>query len=406
MDRIVVIGGGASGILAGIYAKNNDNEVIILEKNSKPLKKLLITGNGKCNYFNDDFNIKHYSSNNLEILEKIINEENKKGILNFFDSIGIVPRIKNGYYYPASNQAYSIYNALLKESEIKGVKLKTDSKVISIKKEEKFIITLENEVIECDKLVISTGSKAYPKTGSEGDGYIFATKLSHSVNKIYPALVALISNNKVLKELDGVRTNVKVTLSKDNKVLKSEIGEIQFTKDSLSGICIYNLSIMLFEEINNNICININFLNEFNINTKEDFISEFDNKIKIVKNRNITELLEGYLNYKIVNVILKECNIKSDKKYEELTLEEKNILATKLIDYKFKIEGTKDYNSSQVCGGGISLEEINIESFESKKIKNLYFVGEILDVCGECGGYNLGFAFLSGMLAGKSVSND
>jgi len=123
MGRIVVIGAGASGILAGIYAKNDNNEVIILEKNNKPLKKLLITGNGKCNYFNDDFAINHYFSNDIDKLSKIITEENKNRILSFFDSIGIIPKIKNGYYYPSSNQAYSIYNALLKEAELKGVKI-------------------------------------------------------------------------------------------------------------------------------------------------------------------------------------------------------------------------------------------------------------------------------------------
>ena len=139
MDRIVVIGAGASGILAGIYAKNDNNEVIILEKNNKPLKKLLITGNGKCNYFNDDFAINHYFSNDIDKLSKIITEENKNRILSFFDSIGIIPKIKNGYYYPSSNQAYSIYNALLKEAELKGVKIENDSNVIDIEKKDKFL---------------------------------------------------------------------------------------------------------------------------------------------------------------------------------------------------------------------------------------------------------------------------
>lgn len=403
MDRIVIIGAGASGIVSSIYAKNDNNEVIILEKNSKPLKKLLITGNGKCNYFNDDFNIKHYYSSNLEKLSKVITKENKDKILDFFDSIGIVPKIKNGYYYPSSSQAYSIYNALLKEAELKGVKIKLDSKVIDIRKEDKFIIKTENEIIKCDKVIISTGSKAYPKTGSEGDGYNFANKLNINVNKVYPALVALTSSNKMLKDLDGVRTNTKVTLSKDNEIIKEEVGELQFTKDSLSGICIYNLSTNM---IDSNTYVNINLLNDFDINNKEEFINIFNERIRKVKNRTITELLEGYLNYKIVNVILKECNINPNKKYEELSNKEKELLGSKLTNLQIKVEGTKDYNSSQVCGGGVSLEEVNIETFESNKISGLYFIGELLDVVGECGGYNLGFAFISGMLSGMSVNND
>ena len=402
MDRIVIIGAGASGILAGIYAKNSNNEVIILEKNNKPLKKLLITGNGKCNYFNENFNIDKYSSEDIKSLSNVITIENKNEVLNFFDSIGIIPRIKNGYYYPSSNQAYSIYNALLKEAEVKGVKIKTESSVIDIKKENKFIIALENEKIECDKVIISTGSKAYPKTGSDGDGYNFAKKFNHSVNKVYPALVQLTSNDKILKELDGVRVDVKVTLFKDNKKIKEEIGELQFTKEGLSGICIYNLSI----KTNIGDVVSINLLNDFNIYNSEDFVSIFEERNNIVKNRSITELLEGYLNYKIVNAVLKKCNIDSSKGYSKLTKEEKILLGKMLTNLQIKIEGTKDYNSSQVCGGGISLKEVNMDTFESKLVSGLYFTGEVLDVVGECGGYNLGFAFISGMLAGKSVNND
>ena len=402
MDRIVIIGAGASGILAGIYAKNSNNEVIILEKNNKPLKKLLITGNGKCNYFNENFNIDKYSSEDIKSLSNVITIENKNEVLNFFDSIGIIPRIKNGYYYPSSNQAYSIYNALLKEVEVKGVKIKTESSVIDIKKENKFIITLENEKIECDKVIISTGSKAYPKTGSDGDGYNFAKKFNHSVNKLYPALVQLTSNDKILKELDGVRVDVKVTLFKDNKKIKEEIGELQFTKEGLSGICIYNLSI----KANIGDVVSINLLNDFNIYNSEDFVLIFEERNNIVKNRSITELLEGYLNYKIVNAVLKKCNIDSSKGYSKLTKEEKILLGKMLTNLQIKIEGTKDYNSSQVCGGGISLKEVNMDTFESKLVSGLYFTGEVLDVVGECGGYNLGFAFISGMLAGKSVNND
>ena len=402
MDRIVVIGAGASGILAGIYAKNDNNEVIILEKNNKPLKKLLITGNGKCNYFNDDFAINHYFSNDIDKLSKIITEENKNRILSFFDSIGIIPKIKNGYYYPSSNQAYSIYNALLKEAELKGVKIENDSNVIDIEKKDKFIITLENRVINCDKVIISTGSKAYPKTGSDGDGYNFACKLNHIVNKVYPALVQLTSSDKLLKELDGVRIDTKVTLLKDNRKIKEQVGELQFTKEGLSGICIYNLSI----ESNAGDIVRINLLNEHNITTEEEFIKVFEERNNKVKKRSITELLEGYLNYKIVNAILKKCNIDPSKNYSNLTNEEQKLLGQTLTNLEIMIEGTKDYNSSQVCGGGVSLEEINIETFESKMINGLYFTGEVLDVVGECGGYNLGFAFLSGMLAGESINND
>lgn len=395
MNRIVIIGSGASGIVSAISSKREDNEVIVLEKNNDSLKKLLITGNSKCNYFNDDFSINNYSSNNIDILKKIITDDNKNRVLKFINSIGIKSRIKNGYYYPASNQAYSIHNALIKESNILGVIIKNNYEVKSIKKIDNIFII--NDEIECNKLVISTGSMAYPKTGSAGDGYKFAEYFNIKVNSIYPALVALKSDNKLLKELDGVRVECKVTNSKDNV---SEIGELQFTKEALSGICIYNLS------IDNNIDnIVVNLLNSFNINSIDEFLREMDKQNSLVKNRTITELLEGYLNYKIVNAVLKYSKIDYSKNYNALTKSEKEILGNNLVNLNFKIIGRKDYNSSQVCGGGISLEEININTFESKKVKDLYFTGELLDVCGKCGGYNLGFAFLSGMIVGENIND-
>lgn len=395
MNRIVIIGSGASGIVSAIFSKKDDNEVIVLEKNNDSLKKLLITGNGKCNYFNDDFSINNYSSNNIDMLKKIITNDNKNKVLNFIDSIGIKSRVKNGYYYPASNQAFSIHNALIKESNILGVILKNNYEVKSIKKIDNIFII--NDEIKCNKLVISTGSMAYPKTGSTGDGYRFAEYFNIKVNSVYPALVALKSDNKLLKELDGVRVECKVTNSKNNV---SEMGELQFTKEALSGICIYNLS------IDNNIDnIVVNLLNSFNINSIDEFLREMDKQNRLVKNRTITELLEGYLNYKIVNAVLKYSKIDYSKNYNVLTKREKEILGNNLVNLNFKIIDRKDYNSSQVCGGGISLEEININTFESKKVKDLYFTGELLDVCGKCGGYNLGFAFLSGMIVGENIND-
>ena len=211
MKTIVVIGGGVAGITAAIKAKNNNNEVIVLEKNKTCLKKLLITGNGHCNYFNDDYNYKHYYSEDMDLIPNIITTESKKNLIDFYNSIGLVPKIKNGYYYPHSNQAYAVLNALLKEALVKGVKIINDAEVKNIKSEEKFIIETSCEKYIADKLIIATGSKAYPKTGSTGDGYLFAKNLKHTVNNVYPALVQVITDDKYLHELDGVRNDTKVT---------------------------------------------------------------------------------------------------------------------------------------------------------------------------------------------------
>ena len=393
--RIIVIGGGASGIVASIFAKRDNNEVIVLEKNNKCLKKLLITGNGKCNYFNDDFSFEHYysDSNNLSF----INDSNKRKVLDFFSSIGVVPRVKNGYYYPNSNQSYSVHNSLLKEASLRGVEIKSGVKVLNIvKKSNSFIVSTDNGDFICDKVIISTGGKSYPKTGSEGDGYIFGKSLGHKIVPVVPSLVGLVSNDKFIKPLSGVRCDACVSLNS-----KSEIGEVQFTDYGLSGICVFNLSNIASRL--GNCSVKINFLYNF-VSDFDSFCKLFDSVNGSVLNRSIGELLEGYLNYNIVNVILKMSGIDFSCSWNDLG-NKKRILFDNLVSFNVDIVGTRGFDVAQVSLGGISLDDIDVNTFESKIVPGLYFTGEVMDVTGDCGGYNLGFAFLSGMIAGESVGD-
>jgi predicted Rossmann fold flavoprotein len=393
--RIIVIGGGASGIVASIFAKRDNNEVIVLEKNNKCLKKLLITGNGKCNYFNDDFSFEHYysDSNNLSF----INDSNKRKVLDFFSSIGVVPRVKNGYYYPNSNQSYSVHNSLLKEASLRGVEIKNGVKVLNIvKKSNSFIVSTDNGDFICDKVIVSTGGKSYPKTGSEGDGYIFGKSLGHKIVPVVPSLVGLVSNDKFIKPLSGVRCDACVSLNS-----KSEIGEVQFTDYGLSGICIFNLSNIASRL--GNCSVKINFLYNF-VSDFDSFCKLFDSVNGSVLNRSIGELLEGYLNYNIVNVILKMSGIDFYCSWNDLG-NKKRILFDNLVSFNVDIVGTRGFDVAQVSLGGISLDDIDVNTFESKIVPGLYFTGEVMDVTGDCGGYNLGFAFLSGMIAGESVGD-
>ena len=405
MKRIIIIGGGVAGIVAAIKAKNDNNEVIVLEKNKTCLKKLLITGNGHCNYFNDDYNYKHYYSSNLELVPKIITDESKTMLMDFYQSIGLVPRIKNGYYYPYSNQAYAVLNALIKEANIKGVKIVNEVEVLNIKMADKFIIETDIENYVADRVVIATGSKAYPKTGSTGDGYRFAKILNHTVNNVYPALVQLITDDKYLHELDGVRNDTKVTLLIDNKPIKEEIGELQFTNYGLSGICIYNLTLAInkYLEDNKDVKINLNLLHGLNINNEYDLDNYLTKQNELLTERTLVELLEEILNYKIVNALFKKLKIDNNIKYNEISNESKSKLLNSLVNLEVKVVGTKDYDASQVCSGGLSLTELNLDTFESKLVKGLYFVGELVDVTGECGGYNISFAVLSGIKAGINI---
>lgn len=400
MKHIVIVGGGAAGLISAIYSKTNNNIVTILERNSSCGKKILATGNGKCNYWNDDQNINHYHSTNNELLPRIITKELIEEVPAFFNNLGIVPKIKNGYYYPFSNQATTIKNALLNEIENKKIKIRHDVLVNKIiKKDNYFEIETENELIKADKVIIATGSCASPKTGSDGIGYKLLKRFNHNIIEPYPALVQLKTKGSYLKDWAGVRTDVKVSLYEDNNLIKEESGEIQLTDYGISGICIFNLSRYIPLGLNKGKKeeIVINFL---------PFIENNNVKDLFKNNNSLKHQLEAILNNKLVNVILRKININEKLSFNELNQNEQELLIENLINFKAEVIGYNSFDNSQTASGGLSLTEINTDTMESTLVKGLYIVGELLDVDGDCGGYNLGFAWMSGMKAGKDISTN
>lgn len=384
MKRIIIVGAGAAGMLAAIHAKTKDNQVILIERNTNCGKKILITGNGKCNYLNDDFNISHYRSDNLEFLENIITEENKKLLISEFKKIGIEPKIKNGYYYPMSNTSVSIQNALLLTLKQKGIEIITNTTITDIKKiNNKFIL---NDKFTCDKLIIAAGSSACPKCGTDGTIYDALKPLGLKIKKPLPALVQLKSEGKFLKEWAGIRCDCELSLFENDKLIKKSIGEVQLTDYGISGICTFQLSSDCIRGLDSGKkeVIKINFLPDI-----KDFDTFYLNRVKLLKGRNDIELFEGLINYKLLYVLFKH---------------NKNIKEA-LTSFSLEITGYNGFDKAQVASGGIKLTEIN-DNFECKNIKDLYIIGEALDVDGDCGGYNLAFAFLSGIIAGESIKND
>ena len=394
--NVIIIGGGPAGMIAAIASAKCGNNVTIIEKNNNLGKKLLLTGNGRCNYFNSNMDISNFNSNGN--LSDFITEENINKVLSFYDSIGIIPKIKDGYYYPYSNQAVSVKNALVSKLKDAKVNIITNYYVENVVKDgDRFII---NDDIACDKLIISTGSKAYPKTGSDGNGYDILKSFNLNISDINPALVPLVSDNKYLKELSGIRCDAKVSFYLDNEFIKSDIGELQLTDYGLSGICIFNLS-YLFYKYNGKKTIKVNFI-PF-IKTKEELINYLYERNKMMNNnKKVSELLNGIINTKLISAIIKNSNIK-DIMYKSLDGEEKNRLCESLNSFEFNIISTKSFDKSQVVNGGLYLDEIDINTMQVKKVKNLYVIGELLDIDGICGGYNLTHSFISGYLAGKSI---
>ncbi|MBQ9854283.1 MAG: aminoacetone oxidase family FAD-binding enzyme [Bacilli bacterium] len=409
MKDIIIVGGGASGLVAAIYASKRGKKVTIIEKNKDCGKKILITGNGKCNYWNDEQSLEHYHSNNIELVSEFINEKNMREILNLFNSLGIIPKIKDGYYYPYSGQATSIQTALIKECEINNVEFITETEVLCItSQKDSYIIKTNKGTFNTKKVIISTGSKACPKTGSDGLGYTLATSLGHSIIEPLPALVQLKANATYLKEWQGIRSDVSVSLIEDNKLISTQVGEIQLTNYGLSGICIFCLSGQVSRGLYKNKTeqISINFLHPFNINTYEEFINFINKRNNVMKNRTISDLLDGLLNYKLINLLLKLSKIDRFNYWNNLTKEEKYTLYNKLTNFIVDIIDTNSFDMAQTCTGGVPLTEINLFTMESLYNKNLFITGELLDVDGDCGGYNLTNAWITGMLAGIGASND
>ena len=401
MCDIVIIGGGVSGIVSAIKSFNGRNRITILERNDKCLKKLLLTGNGRCNYFNDDTSISNYHSMREDLLDKVINSDNMSRILDFYNELGIIPKIKNGYYYPFSNQASTVRDALLFEVMKLGISIKYNYLVEKIEhSNNKFII---NDSIVCDKVIIATGSCSYPKTGSDGMGYDFLRKFGHNIIKPLPALVQLNSDFKYCRELSGIRSDVILSLYEDDEFISSSVGEVQLTDYGISGICTFNLSHFVARglDVVRKEVIKVNFLPFI----KDNYMEWFNTYSNKHNDKNIYMLLCNILNYKLVKVILKVCSIDNETYYNELDYNSRSLLIDNLTNFKFNIVSTKDFNFSQVCNGGVSLDEVNLSTFESLIVDGLYITGEVLDINGNCGGYNLICAVISGILVGDDLSD-
>ncbi len=401
MSKVIVIGGGASGLIASIKASEK-HEVILLEGNDKCGKKILLTGNGKCNYWNQTIHISKYHSNHLDIVSEIITNANQQETLSFLEKLGIYPKIKNGYYYPYSNQATSIRTILVTELEKRNIKVIPNYKVTQIEKRgNHFFVKSDSQEIEGDKVILATGSCACPKTGSDGSGYLLAQSLQHEITEITPALVPLIGQDACFKDWEGVRCDSRLSLWIENQKVAEEQGEIQLTNYGISGICTFNLSGIATKNLKagRKVEIKINFLPDI----QESFMDWMSKRNQKLPNHTIEELLESIFPYQLMLVIIKKAKINREDHWHDLPLEKKQILACMVESFPLEIIDSASFEKAQVSSGGVSLEEINPHTMESKKVPGFYLVGEVLDVDGQCGGFNLAFAWISGYLAGKEI---
>lgn len=399
---VYIIGGGASGLACAITLKRRGIDTAIIECNSNMGKKILVTGNGKCNYMNDVFSIDHFTSNDRDKLEGIITDENKYKILAFYDSIGVISRIKNGYYYPQSAQAVSIWNSLICEARNLGVKFINDEVVSSVEYNGDYVI---NGKYHADKVIISTGSRALYDRECNTFGYDICKKFNMHINPVLPGLVGLKCDGDFFKEWSGIRCEVNISLYVDNEFIKEEFGEIQLTNYGISGIPSMQLSNYAVPSIydKKDVYVSINFLRYLGVFSNEDFKGFIKKRNRNLLNRTISELFDSVVNYKLSNLILKLACISLDTKLDDLSDEELLLLGEYFTNFRLKVTGYNDFKDAQICLGGVSLQDINMRTFEANNSKGLHVIGEILDVSGDCGGYNLGFAVLSGIICGENL---
>ena len=400
---LVVIGAGASGMMAAITAARENKKVCIIEKLDKAGKKLLATGNGKCNFTNAYMNVDCYGGDKA-FVEHVLKQFTVDDCLAFFHSIGIYPKNKNGYYYPNSEQAASVTNALVYELVRLGVKLSYETTVNEVVSSDDEVCVYTNKGCFIGKsVVIATGLLAAPKLGSDGSLFDIIKSLGHRFVPILPALCGFYCKGIKFKQVSGVRAQGTVKAFVDGDFIAEDTGEIQFTDYGLSGIPVFQISRFLSKGLYEKklVEIKINLLPEFD---KIQLMDEINYRRSIGGAMPVTALLNGLINQKLSEMILEKAGIDKSIYASSISIDEMSKVADYLQELTVKVTNYRDFEFAQVCTGGIPVTDVNQNTLESKLAKNIYFAGEILDVDGICGGYNLHFAWATGFIAGKVVS--
>ncbi len=392
--KIAIIGGGASGLLCAIFCAKDSCEVTIFEQNSKCAKKILVSGNGRCNITNRDLSKDDYFSDNPSFVCDAIENFGFKEFEKFCNSIGLLLDVKDdGRAYPLSNESKSVASLLLSYATNLGVKIHTDTKITDIKK-------LLNEY---DSVVVASGSEAAEHLGGNRDGYEFAKKFEHNIVSTYPSLVQFHLNSAIAHKMSGVKTVGEVTLLINNKKDISCHGDILFTNYGISGFAILDISqrasIALMEYAK--VDISINLLPTFNAHKLSTHIS---NLAKNMPDFSALDILAGIIPLKIAQGILESLDIPKTTSAKDIHTKLTKKIASQMLNWRFEVTDTHGFRHGEVSGGGVDTTEINPKTMESLKQKNLYFCGEVLDVVGRRGGFNFAFAWASGYLCAKGIT--
>lgn len=400
--KIGIIGGGAAGIMAALQIKGH--EVHIFERNDRIGKKLLATGNGRCNYTNLNMGPEYYHGEERDFVKPALNYFGKEETIDFFKShLMLSTSIENGRTYPVTLKASSVLNLFLRELDKKNIYIHTNYFLRQIEKTKgRFKLQFKDEEpFYVDRVVFATGGMSMPVSGSDGNGYRILKSLGHTLVEPFPGLVQVKLKSEFLRHLAGTKVVGEVRLIKDGKVIGREEGDLLFTKYGISGPPILDLSRKVGENLNSKLYMEIPFVNNLEKGFESFAVNAFNNS-----DSTLGEFIEGVCDKKFLRVV--EALIKIDKNtpLRDINDSLRGKIIKVLHSTRFEVEGLNGYGESQVTCGGISTEEVNSETMESKIVKGLYLVGEVLDVDGDCGGYNIQWAFSSAALCGKVLSSE
>lgn len=410
MRRVIVVGAGASGLMASIWAARMGAQVTLLEGMDRPGKKLLITGNGRCNLTNLNPQLsKTYYGSGSAAARLLTERYSAKELLTFFRELGLLTQEKNGYVYPYSGQAQSVLEVLLTELRRCGVKLKLSEKIQTVQPAQgKWQVSTASWTYEADAVILACGSCAAPLTGSDGSGYTIASSLGVKLIPPRPALTAVLCKESYLPGLAGVRSKASVSLIQNGQKRKTECGELQWISNGVSGIVVFQISrFVSCAEKEDRLSLELDLLPDF---CTEELYDMLRIRRDMIPEERISVLFDGIIHEKLMSVILEltEKKQKGSKlrkmRCKDLSEEQLKQILAKCKQFSLTVCGTRSFDASQVCAGGVEASEVNPETMELTRHKGLYIAGELLDVDGPCGGYNLQWAWSSGYAAGCAAA--
>ncbi len=417
--EVIVIGGGAAGLMAAITAARCGAKTLIIEHMDRVGKKILSTGNGKCNYTNALQGVSYYRGKDPAFVLPVFAQFGHEETVAFFRELGIYPKVRKGYFYPASEQASAVLDVLRMECDYQNVEIYTSCTIQSIQRmPDGYQIDTEKHAFSTKKIIFATGLLAAPKTGSDGSAFPYIESLGHHFIDIVPALVPLQGKQSFFKSLAGIRAEAAIDLYiktenfdkksadlAEGKKACSETGELQLTDYGISGIPVFQISRFATRALHEHagVYVQIDFLPkladaEVSAMLEERFYSYSHGK-------DCSEALIGLFHKKLIDVLLKESGIALHQPAEQIKLKQLTRLGQTIKRFRVDIIGSKDVAAAQVCAGGVATCEVNGQTLESKLAKGVYFAGEVLDIDGTCGGYNLQWAWSSGYVAGLQAAN-